>query len=78
MNQNPNQLNQLVLRQMLLEGPSGDKIIKAVRRFNKKGQTDEDKAELIGDVRKEVRDHVKDLITDESLSTFIDVLSRNV
>lgn len=75
MNQNPIRLNQLVLRQMLLEGNSGDKIIKAVRKYNK---GDKSKEELVSDIRKEVTLQAKVLLEEDTLSEFISSLSKNV
>lgn len=77
-NNNHDQLNQLILRTMLLEGGSGERVIKNVRRYVKGGRTAEDKQQLISDIRKEVTLNSKEIMAEERLSSFIDELSDNV
>lgn len=77
-NNNPTNLNQLVLRTMLLEGGSGDRVLKNARRYAKEGKSAEGKAELMRELRKEVSLNAKELMTEEQLSSFVDELTENM
>ena len=68
---NPKPLQNLVLRQMLMEGTSNETVIQSVRRFNKSKQTPEDHLQLVSDVRREITRQSKDLRTDETISGFV-------
>jgi hypothetical protein len=77
MNENPDRLNQLVLRTMLLEGSSCDTIIKATRKFLKE-QTPEEKQILVDSVRKEISTHAKALLKDDVIDSFVDEISSQL
>jgi len=68
---NPDKLQQLVLRQMLMEGPSSDKVTKAIRRFNKSKKQPDDHLTLVTDIRKEIAHQSKAIMSDKSISDFI-------
>lgn len=69
---NPKPLQQLVLRQMLLEGSSSEPVTKAIRRFNKSKKAPNDHLTLVAEIRKEVANQSKAIMSDETISEFID------
>lgn len=76
-NNNP-RLNQLILRTMLLEGGSGERVISRARAYAKNGKTAEDKSELVRELRREITLNTKELMTEDQLSAFVDELSENL
>ena len=72
---NPERLNQLILRNMLLEGACGDAVLKKIKLFNKGKKTPEDERELSNFIKKQVSSTTRDLLADEQISTFVDELS---
>ena len=68
---NPKPLQQLVLRQMLLEGTSSEPVMKAIRRFNKSKKAPDDHLTLVTEIRKEVANQSKAIMADEAISEFI-------
>jgi hypothetical protein len=72
---NPDRLNQLILRTILLEGGSGDKVLKKIKAFNAGKKTAEDKQEIANFLKKEVSATAKELISEDQISTFVDELS---
>jgi hypothetical protein len=72
---NHDRLNQLILRTILLEGESGDRVLKKVKLFNAGKKTAEDKQEISNFLKKEVSATAKELISEDQISTFVDELS---
>lgn len=77
-NNNHDKLNQLILRTMLLEGGSGERVLKSIRRYVKDGKTAENKQQLINNLRKEITLNSKEIMSEGQLSSFVDELSDNV
>jgi len=69
---NPKPLQQLLIRQMLLEGTSSGPVLKSMRRFKKSNQTVQDHQTLVNDIRKELADQSKAIMSDEAITEFID------
>jgi hypothetical protein len=71
---NPSQLNQHLLRTILLEGENEKKIFSAVRAYQSSDQTEEDRAEVMDTVRKEITKTTRELLADDQVSLFLDEL----
>jgi len=69
---NPANLNRHLLRTLLLEGENGDKVLKAVVSYKKSKKTDEDHYILVDVIKKEITKTTRELLSDESVTTFID------
>jgi len=68
-------LNQLILRNMLLEGGCGDTVLKKIKLFNSGKKTLEDERELSNFLKRQVSATTKELLADNQISTFVDELS---
>lgn len=74
---NPDKLNQLVLRTMLLEGSSCDAILNSIRKL-KDCDTAEKLDETILLLRKYISDHTKNILSEETITRFISELKENI
>lgn len=72
---NPDNLNQLILRTILLEGESGNKVLKKIKLYNAGKKTDKDKQDITNFLKKEVSANAKQLISEDQINAFIDELS---
>jgi len=63
---------------MLLEGGSGERVLKSARRFAKEGKTAEGKAALIRELRNEVTLNAKEMMSEDQLSSFVDELTEKL
>lgn len=64
------ELKSHVLRTMLLEGEEHPKILAAVKRYQK-NPDQKAKVELTENLRKQIMDHAKELMTDDQIEKFV-------
>jgi hypothetical protein len=72
---NPNNLTQHLLRTLLLEGDNGEKVLKAVRSYDKSKKTAEDHHLLVDTIKKEVTRTTREMLDDAQVDSFINEVS---
>jgi len=73
---NVDRFKQHALRTLLLEGQDSNKILNKVKAFNSGDKSDADREELAGFLRKHITATVKDLVSEDQLTDFIDDLGK--